>query len=91
MLEVAFSPATAEIAKLFAMLSRVERLYGAGMLDPFIVSMTGGAAHVMAGYFLAWCAGCEKWLEVVPLFETLSHLQAAPKIMRRLLSSAPYC
>lgn len=91
MLEVAFSPATAEIAKLFAMLARVERLYGAGVLGPFIVSMTGGAAHVMAGYFLAWCAGCEKWLEVVPLFETLSHLQAAPKIMRRLLSSVPYC
>lgn len=91
LLELGLSPGTAEIAKLFAMLSRVERLFGAGTFGPFIVSMTGGAAHVMAGFFLAWCVGCEDWLEIVPLFETLAHLEGAPATMRKLLDVAPYC
>lgn len=91
MLALRTSPGTAEIVKTFVMLSRVERQFGAGMFGPFIVSMTGGAADVVAGFFLAWCAGCENFLEIVPLFETLPHIQAAPGIMRKLLSVAAYC
>jgi phosphoenolpyruvate carboxylase len=90
-LDLVLSPGTAEIAKLFATLSRVERVFGAGMLGPFIVSMTGGAAHVMTCFFLAWCARIENWLEIVPLFETLAHLQGAPATMRKLLGVDPYC
>ncbi|MQC24857.1 MAG: phosphoenolpyruvate carboxylase [Chloroflexi bacterium] len=90
-LELALGPDTAEIVNLFAMLARVERLFGAGMLGPYIVSMTGGAGHVMAGYFMAWCFGCEEWLEIVPLFETLEHLESSAGTMRKLLSVVSYC
>ena len=90
-LVLALGPDAMEIVSLFAMLSRVERLFGAGMLGPFIVSMTGGAAHVMAGYFMAWSFGCEEWLEIVPLFETLEHLETSAGTMRKLLSVESYC
>ena len=91
LLELALSPDATEIVNLFAMLARVERLFGAGVLGPFIVSMTGGAGHVLAGYFMAWCFGCENWLEIVPLFETLVHLESAAGTMRKLLGVASYC
>jgi phosphoenolpyruvate carboxylase len=80
----------AETWRLFRLLARASRLYGRGALGPFVVSMTRGAADVLAVLLLARWAGDVPGLMVVPLFETLADLDAAPRIMTELLSMPVY-
>jgi phosphoenolpyruvate carboxylase len=80
----------AETWRLFRLLARAGRLYGRASLGPFIVSMTRGAADVLAVLVLARWAGGPPALAVVPLFETLGDLDAAPGIMAELLALDPY-
>ena len=75
---------SAETWRLFRLLVRASRLYGRESLGPFVVSMTRGAADVLAVLLLARWAGGVPGLMVVPLFETLADLDAAPRIMAEL-------
>jgi phosphoenolpyruvate carboxylase len=52
--------------------------------------MTRGAADVLAVLLLARWTGAEPGLMVVPLFETLADLEAAPRIMAELFSLPVY-
>jgi len=81
---------SAETWRLFRLLARAGRLYGPGSLGPFVVSMTRGAADLLAVLVLARWAGGPPGLAVVPLFETLEDLDAAPRIMAELFSLDAY-
>jgi len=80
----------AETWRLFRLLARAGRLYGRTSLGPVVVSMTRGAADVLAVLLLARWAGGAPGLVVVPLFETLADLDAAPRIMAELFSVPVY-
>jgi phosphoenolpyruvate carboxylase len=81
---------TAETWALFQLLARVQRIYGAELLGPFIISMTRGAADVLTVLLLAKWTGCDQCLSIVPLFETLADLEAAAEILRQLFSMPLY-
>jgi phosphoenolpyruvate carboxylase len=86
----AASEPSAETWRLFRLLARAGDVYGRESLGPFIISMTRGAADVLAVLLLARWAGCGRGLQVVPLFETLGDLDAAPRILARLFTLDVY-
>lgn len=77
---------TAETWSLFKLLSRARDVYGLDLLGPFIISMASCAADVLTVLLLARWAGCDIGMEIVPLFETLDDLQAAPSILAELFN-----
>ncbi len=77
---------TAEMWALFQLLVRARAIYGRDLLGPFIISMTRGPADVLTVLLLARWAGCEEGLQIVPLFETLDDLDAAPRILAELFA-----
>jgi len=78
------TPETAETWALFKLLDRVRQIYGPELLGPLIISMTTSPADVLAVLLLACWTGCSGGLSIVPLFETLADLEAAPQILDAL-------
>ena len=74
----------AETWRLFRLLARARDVYGRASLGPFVISMTRGPADVLAVLLLARWAGGADGLAIVPLFETLDDLDAAPRILEAL-------
>jgi phosphoenolpyruvate carboxylase len=81
---------TAETWALFQLIKRVRDVYGAELLGPFVISMCQSAADVLSVLLLARWMGCDKGLQIVPLFETIEDLHEAPAIFERLLSLHVY-
>jgi phosphoenolpyruvate carboxylase len=81
---------TAETWALFQLMARVRKVYGPELLGPFIISMTRAAADLLAVLLLAAWTGSVENLEIVPLFETLDDLQAAPEILQDLFNQETY-
>ncbi len=81
---------TAETWALFQLIARTRRIYGEALLGPFIISMTHGPADVLTVLLLARWAGCADGLFIVPLFETVDDLAAAPSILAALFAHPAY-
>jgi phosphoenolpyruvate carboxylase len=81
---------TAETWALFRLMARARNVYGRDLLGAFIVSMTRGPADVLTVLLLARWAGCAEGLPIVPLFETLDDLAAAPRILADLFALDVY-
>ena len=79
-----------EIWRLFRLLGRAQGIYGGASLGPFIISMTRGPADLLSVLLLARWAGCEPGLLIVPLFETLEDLEAAPRVLAELFALPVY-
>lgn len=84
------SPAAAETWAVFRLVHRARAIYGNGLLGPFIITMTRCSADVLAVLVLARWTGCADGLQIVPLFETVNDLQAAPGIMSELYALPAY-
>jgi phosphoenolpyruvate carboxylase len=84
------TPAIAETWALFQLVRRVQDVYGAELLGPFVISMCQSAADVLSVLLLARWMGCDKGLQIVPLFETIEDLRAAPSIFESLLDLPIY-
>ena len=82
--------ATAETWSLFQLIKRVRDVYGADLLGPFVISMSQSAADVLSVLLLARWMGCDEGLQIVPLFETIEDLRAAPAIFEILLELPIY-
>lgn len=82
--------ATAETWSLFQLVRRVRDVYGAELLGPFVISMCQSAADILSVLTLARWVGCDEGLQIVPLFETIEDLHAAPSIFESLLSLPIY-
>jgi len=87
---LALPEASAETWRLFRLLARVQAVYGRESLGPFIVSMTRGPADILTVLLLARWAGGAKGLRIVPLFETLGDLDAAPRTLDALFALPVY-
>lgn len=77
---------TAETWALFRLIARVQTVYGPELLGPFIISMARGPSDVLTVLLFSRWAGCPSPLSIVPLFETLDDLDAAPRILEALFS-----
>ncbi len=84
------APATAETWALFRLSARARSVYGGDLLGPFVISMTRSPADVLTVLALARLAGGADGLDIVPLFETLADLEAAPGILDELFSLDAY-
>ncbi|HEX9116514.1 MAG TPA: phosphoenolpyruvate carboxylase, partial [Anaerolineae bacterium] len=81
---------TAETWALFRLITRARTVYGDELLGPFIISMAHDAADVLTVLLMARWACCSDGLEVVPLFETVDDLAAAPAILADLFEHEVY-
>ncbi len=81
---------TAETWALFHLIGRVKSIYGPDLLGPFIVSMTRSPADILGVLLMARWSGCAEGMGIVPLFETLDDLAAAPHILEELFSLPVY-
>jgi phosphoenolpyruvate carboxylase len=89
-LEAGVTHETTETWALFRLIQRAQSVYGRELLGPFIISMTRGPADVLTVLLLAQWAGCAAGLSIVPLFETLDDLDAAPRILSELFALEVY-
>jgi phosphoenolpyruvate carboxylase len=84
------TPATAEIWALLQLIGRARNVYGDELIGPFIISMTRSAADMLTVLLLARWAGCDRGLQITPLFESVEDLQAAPDTLTALFTSDVY-
>jgi phosphoenolpyruvate carboxylase len=84
------TPQAAETWALFQLLCRARSAYGNELLGPFIISMTRSASDVLAVLLMARWTGCSDGLHIVPLFETIADLAAAPRILSDLFNLPAY-
>jgi phosphoenolpyruvate carboxylase len=80
----------AETWRLFRLLARAQAIYGRASLGPFIISMTRGPADLLTVLLLARWAGGAAGMQIVPLFETLGDLDAAPRTLEALFALPVY-
>jgi phosphoenolpyruvate carboxylase len=81
---------TATTWSLFGLIGRARSIYGRDLIGPFIISMTSDAADVLAVLLIARWTGSADGLQIVPLFETLADLEAAPRILSDLFGLDGY-
>jgi phosphoenolpyruvate carboxylase len=84
------SRSTAETWALFELIARARQIYGRELFGPFIISMTRNPSDVLGVLLMARWTGCDSGMQVVPLFETVADLQAAPDILERLFALPVY-
>jgi phosphoenolpyruvate carboxylase len=84
------SPAASETWALFHLIQRARSIYGPQLFGPLIISMTQSSADVLAVLVMAAWSGCAEGMQIVPLFETIDALRAAPDIVAELLDLAAY-
>lgn len=87
-IEPGFSEATNRIIATWRMIAKAHRHYGKAVIDTFITSHTEAASDVLAMLLFAKEVGIE--LDLVPLFETVEDLQAAPGVMKTLFENTVY-
>lgn len=76
-----FSDSTNRIIETWRMIAKAHRIYGKGCIDSVIASMTTGASDLLTLLLLAREVGVQDDVDLVPLFETIDDLKAAPEIM----------
>jgi phosphoenolpyruvate carboxylase len=81
---------TAETWALFRLIARARSIYGHDLVGPFIISFTHDAADVLAVLLMAHWTGSAEGLQIVPLFETVADLEAAPRILADLFELDVY-
>ncbi len=82
-------PETKRALGFLAVFRRLQRRFGAGATGSYVVSMTDGVSDILEPLVLAKQAGVSE-IDVTPLFETVSDLEAAPDILRKLFAQPSY-
>jgi phosphoenolpyruvate carboxylase len=84
------TPEAAESWELFRLIQRARSIYGAQLFGPFIISMSRCVADLLAVLLMARWTDCSRGMQIVPLFETIQDLEAAPQVMNELFSLPVY-
>ena len=72
------------------MIAKAHQQYGPGVIDTSIASMSQYPSDVLAMQLFATEAGVADHLDIVPLFETVDDLKAAPAVMTALFENEVY-
>lgn len=88
--EPRFSAATEQVIATWRMIARAHRRCGRDCIDTVIASMTQHASDVLGMLLFAREVGVGDHVDLVPLFETVEDLNAAPRIMSELFENAAY-
>jgi phosphoenolpyruvate carboxylase len=84
------TPEAAESWELFRLICRARAIYGGQLFGPFIISMSRCVADLLAVLLMARWTDCAHGMQIVPLFETIQDLEAAPQVMDELFSLPVY-
>lgn len=85
-----FSDETNETIGLFRLIRQARDVIGPESVQTYIISMTTEVSNILEVLLFARDAGLMGQIQVVPLFETIDDLRAAPQIMRKLFQNAAY-
>lgn len=88
--EPQFSETTNRIIATWRMVARAHRLYGKQVIDSVIASMSTAPSDTLAMLLLAREVGVQDDVDLVPLFETIDDLKAAPVVMEALFQNEMY-
>ena len=81
---------TASLVELFSLIRHTQEHSGEAAMQTYIISMTEGVSNLLEILVLATSAGLAGKIDIVPLFETVADLDAAPGIMRELFHHPVY-
>ena len=81
---------TAKTTTLFQTVARAHGVMGEKSVDTYIISMTEGVSNLLEILVFARDAGLQGKIDIVPLFETVDDLMAAPEIMKALFAHPDY-
>ncbi len=93
---VQWSPATAETFDVLRVVHRLQKEFGTRICRTYVISMSHTVSDLLEVLLLAKEAGLvdpmaqRSDLLVIPLFETVEDLKAAPQVMERLFSTPFY-
>ncbi|RIK54014.1 MAG: phosphoenolpyruvate carboxylase, partial [Chloroflexi bacterium] len=85
-----FGDETNETLELFRLIRRARQILGPEAIQSYITSMTTQVSHMLEVLLFARDAGLFGAIDVVPLFETIEDLRAAPQIMAKLFQNRVY-
>lgn len=88
--QLEFSDETNETVALFRLIRRARQIIGPEAVQSYIISMTTEVSHLLEVLLFARDAGLYGAIDIVPLFETIEDLRAAPQIMAKLFQSRVY-
>lgn len=84
------SESTTETLALFRKIRQAQQIVGPESMQTYIISMTEGCSNLLEVLLMSHDAGMEGTLDIVPLFETVADLKAAPEIMTSLFNNPVY-
>lgn len=85
-----FSDETNDLLTLFRLIRIAQEEIGPKAITTYIISMTQGVSNLLEVLLLAHDAELYGRLDIVPLFETVDDLMAAPHIMQELFDNPVY-
>ncbi len=88
--EFGFSEETNELLRLFRLIRTAQDEIGPDAIKTYIISMTEGVSNMLEVLLLARDAELFGRIDIVPLFETVADLKAAPQIMEDLFANPVY-
>ena len=89
-IEPPFSEGTNAIIDTWRMIAKAHRQYGKEVIDCYIASMSQNVSDVLTMLLFAQEVGVADDIDLVPLFETVDDLVAAPKVMTTLFENEQY-
>lgn len=85
-----FEESTSEIVSLFRAIRSAHKNLDSLAIPTYIISMTRGISDILEVVLLARDAGLLGAIDVVPLFETIEDLNAAPQVLSDLFENPAY-
>lgn len=85
-----FSEETNDLLSLFRLIRSSQQELGPDSIKTYIISMTQGVSNLLEVLLLADNADLFGKIDIVPLFETVDDLKAAPQIMQAMFDNPVY-
>ncbi len=85
-----FTETTNRVIATWRMIARAHRRFGSSVIDSVIASMSTAPSDILTMLLFAHEVGVPDMVDIVPLFETIEDLRAAPDIMETIFVNPEY-